>query len=171
MATFRALVLHEQGGKVVPHIEAVEEGRGIGVAAIEEVICADPDQSEPGRAVDFGFQQARCDVKKRIGQRQGLDQRGEPLHLGANRADSGWNEDFNAEVLRVALNRIRHHFEPATWRAFERVWLENQRAAVVAAELRIPIEVVYTAKSRVLKRLEEEVRILAEDLPQLVPLS
>jgi hypothetical protein len=41
----------------------------------------------------------------------------------------------------------------------------------VAAELRIPIEVVYTAKSRVLKRLEEEVRILAEDLPQLMPLS
>jgi acrylyl-CoA reductase (NADPH) len=27
MATFRALVLHEQGGKVVPHIEAVEEER------------------------------------------------------------------------------------------------------------------------------------------------
>src|SRR5271154_1017046 len=27
MATFRALVLHEEGGKVVPRIEAVEEGR------------------------------------------------------------------------------------------------------------------------------------------------
>src|SRR5256885_3508780 len=27
MATFRALVLHEEGGKVVPRIEAVDEGR------------------------------------------------------------------------------------------------------------------------------------------------
>ena len=84
--------------------------------------------------------------------------------------DAEWTEEFNTRILSTALERARPHFEPGTWRAFERVWLENQRAAVVAAELRIPIEVVYTAKSRVLKRLEEEVRILAEDLPQLVPL-
>ena len=47
---------------------AVEQGRGIGGAAVEEVICGDPDQSEPGHAVGLGFQQAGCDVKKRIGQ-------------------------------------------------------------------------------------------------------
>ena len=49
--------------------------------------------------------------------------------------------------------------------------MENRRAGEVAAELKLPIEGIYTAKSRVLKRLEEEVRILAEDVPQLVPLS
>jgi RNA polymerase sigma factor (sigma-70 family) len=83
-------------------------------------------------------------------------------------ADAGWTDAFNARILAAALDRARPHFEPATWRAFERVWLEDRRAGDVAAELELPIEKVYTAKSRVLKRLEEEVRILAEDVPELV---
>jgi RNA polymerase sigma-70 factor, ECF subfamily len=89
----------------------------------------------------------------------------------SNSCDAEWTEEFNTRILGAALERARPHFEPGTWQAFERVWLDNRRAADVSAELRVPIEVVYTAKSRVLKRLEEEVRILAEDLPQLVPLS
>jgi RNA polymerase sigma-70 factor (ECF subfamily) len=86
-------------------------------------------------------------------------------------ADVEWTADFNARVLGAALERIRPHFEPANWRAFECVWLENKTAAATAEELGVPIETVYVAKSRVLKRLEEEVRLLAEDLPQTVPLK
>ena len=86
-------------------------------------------------------------------------------------ADAEWTDEFNARILDMAMERARPHFEPMTWRAFEGVWLENRRAGDVAAELKQPIEVIYTSKSRVLKRLEEEVRILAEDVPQLVPLS
>jgi hypothetical protein len=41
---------------------------------------------------------------------------------------------------------------------------------VVATELSLPIESVYLAKSRVLKRLRDELMILAEDLPHYVPL-
>lgn len=83
--------------------------------------------------------------------------------------DAGWTEEFNARILAAALERIRPHFEPETWRAFERVWLDDRRAGEVAAELKRPIEAIYTAKSRVLRRLEEEVRLLAEDVPQSVP--
>lgn len=85
-------------------------------------------------------------------------------------ADAGWIEEFNARILAAAMTQARPHFEPATWRAFECVWVEGRRAGEVAAELKLPIEAIYTAKSRVLKRLEEEVRALAEDVPQLVPL-
>jgi RNA polymerase sigma factor (sigma-70 family) len=88
-----------------------------------------------------------------------------------NSADVEWTDEFNARILDMAMARARPHFEPTTWRAFEGVWLENRRAGDVAAELNQPIEVIYTSKSRVLKRLEEEVRILAEDVPQLVPLG
>jgi RNA polymerase sigma-70 factor (ECF subfamily) len=91
------------------------------------------------------------------------------LHdLGHIPADPEWADEFNAQLLRVALERVRPHFEPSTWSAFERVWLENQPAAKVATELKLGIEKVYLAKSRVLKRLEEEVRMLAEDAPQLL---
>ena len=66
-------------------------------------------------------------------------------------------------MLRAALVRTRPHFEPTTWRAFELVWLENRPAAEVAREAGQPIDWVYVAKSRVLKRLWEEVQDLADD--------
>jgi RNA polymerase sigma factor (sigma-70 family) len=89
----------------------------------------------------------------------------------AAHVDPEWIQEFHTHILKAAMERARPHFEPVTWRAFELVWLENRSSAEVAAELMIPIETVYVAKSRVLKRLEEEIRILAEDVPQLVPLK
>ena len=76
--------------------------------------------------------------------------------------DIDWNEGFNARVFQAALERARPHFEPVTWRAFERVWIDDQSAAETAAELSIPIQIVYVAKSRVLKRLQEEVEALSD---------
>jgi RNA polymerase sigma-70 factor (ECF subfamily) len=81
--------------------------------------------------------------------------------------DPEWVEAFNSRVLEAALARIRPQFEPSTWRAFERVWLENRSAAEAAEELSIRIHAVYVAKSRVLKRLVEEVRDLVEDFSWL----
>jgi RNA polymerase sigma-70 factor (ECF subfamily) len=50
-------------------------------------------------------------------------------------ADAGWSGAFNARILSAAMERARPHCEPATWRAFERVWPEDRRAGDVAAEL------------------------------------
>ena len=71
----------------------------------------------------------------------------------------------------AVLGRIRDRFEPPTWSAFEEVWLHDRASNEVARDLALPIEVVYLAKSRVLKRLRNELMTLAEDLPQYVPLS
>jgi RNA polymerase sigma factor (sigma-70 family) len=81
--------------------------------------------------------------------------------------DADWNDAFSARVLEVALKRIQPDFEPATWRAFERVWLENRPAPETAAELSMKIQLVYKAKSRVLKRLTEEVEEINEDFTWL----
>jgi RNA polymerase sigma factor (sigma-70 family) len=81
--------------------------------------------------------------------------------------DVDWNDAFSARVLEVALHRIQPDFEPATWRAFERVWLENRPAPETAAELSMKIQLVYKAKSRVLKRLTEEVEEINEDFTWL----
>jgi RNA polymerase sigma-70 factor (ECF subfamily) len=78
-----------------------------------------------------------------------------------------WDEAFNERVLRVALRRIRPHFSSASWRAFERVWMEHRPATEAADELSMSVEAVYMAKSRILKRLEEEVRDIAEDFSWL----
>jgi RNA polymerase sigma factor (sigma-70 family) len=78
-----------------------------------------------------------------------------------------WDDAFNARVLRVALQRVRPCFEPLTWRAFELVWLESRSAAETAGELSLRIELVYIAKSRVLKRLWAEVEELIGDFSWL----
>jgi RNA polymerase sigma-70 factor (ECF subfamily) len=78
-------------------------------------------------------------------------------------AETAWTAAFNARVLHVALERSRPHFEADTWRAFELVWLEDRPAAEAARTLGRPIDWVYVAKSRVQKRLWEEVVQLADD--------
>jgi DNA-directed RNA polymerase specialized sigma24 family protein len=55
-----------------------------------------------------------------------------------------------------------------TWTIFEHAWVRGQAAPEVARELGVPIESVYLAKSRVLKRLRTEVVTLAEDYPPLL---
>jgi RNA polymerase sigma-70 factor (ECF subfamily) len=86
-------------------------------------------------------------------------------------ADAEWTAEFNAQILRAALEASRGEFEPATWRAFELVWLDDRTAAEAARELDVPIGAIYVAKSRVLKRLREEVIHLAEDAVYLLPLG
>lgn len=83
----------------------------------------------------------------------------------AGPSDAEWNDAFQERVLHVALERVRPHFEPDTWAAFTAVWLENKLAPDVAQKLNMPIDKVYVAKSRVLKRLTGVVEELCEELP------
>ncbi|MBX7103651.1 MAG: sigma-70 family RNA polymerase sigma factor [Gemmataceae bacterium] len=80
-------------------------------------------------------------------------------------ADDTWDVAVRERVLQVALDRCRPTFESETWAAFEGVWLGGRPAVEVAKSLGIPIDKVYVAKSRVLKKLTAEVAALSEDLP------
>jgi RNA polymerase sigma-70 factor (ECF subfamily) len=82
-------------------------------------------------------------------------------------ADSTWANEFNDYLLEAALRRIRPDFELHTWNAFDLVWNKDRPAPEVARELGVPVAIVYVAKSRVLKRLREEMLLLAEDVPSL----
>lgn len=79
--------------------------------------------------------------------------------------DDGWDEGFSRQVFLTALTRIRPSFDPKNWSAFEGVWLHDRPVLEVAKELGIPATSVYVAKSRVLKRLREEILELAEGIP------
>ncbi|MBL8813973.1 MAG: sigma-70 family RNA polymerase sigma factor [Planctomycetaceae bacterium] len=83
----------------------------------------------------------------------------------ASTGDSAeWNEEFHRHILEVAMKRIEPSFEPQTWQAFCLVWV-NQVSAIDAAEqVQQSVDFVYVAKSRVLKRLREEVLVLADHL-------
>jgi RNA polymerase sigma-70 factor (ECF subfamily) len=68
-----------------------------------------------------------------------------------------WDREHDEYVFRRALELIEPEFKPATWQAFRRLALDNAAAAVVAAELGLTVNAVFIAKSRVLRRLREEV--------------
>ena len=54
------------------------------------------------------------------------------------------------------MSLVRDQFEERTWRAFWRVAVEDRSPSEVAEELGITANAVRQAKSRVLRRLREE---------------
>ncbi len=65
-------------------------------------------------------------------------------------------------LLRQALAIIRDSFDERRWAAFWRVTVELEPPKAVASDLKISVNAVYLAKSRVLRRLKEEFGDLME---------
>ncbi len=55
-----------------------------------------------------------------------------------------------------ALELVRAEFENRTWEAFRRVVFEGQQPAHIAEDLGMSVNAVYKAKSRILRRLRQE---------------
>lgn len=90
-----------------------------------------------------------------------------PDHLSGNRLEAEWASELDAHLLHAALEAIRGAFATTNWRTFELTWIHDRPATEVAATLDIPIARVYVAKSRISKRLADELRHLSDDTPWL----
>ena len=73
-----------------------------------------------------------------------------------------WNREHDQHVTASLLRTVQGDFAAATWQAFRRHALEGEPAARVAAELGLSLNSVLLAKSRVLKRLRQELDGLVE---------
>src|SRR5262249_39301537 len=91
------------------------------------------------------------DLQKRLEQvpAPADDEDNNPLELSEN-------PDDITGLYRRALSQVKQEFENRTWTAFWRVTVENRLPVEVAAELGITANAVRQAKSRVLRRLREE---------------
>ncbi len=88
----------------------------------------------------------------------------EPEEMGIDQnSDAVWIDAWQSELLRTALDRVQRSVKPQTWQVFEMTWMQNVPAAKASEELGMPIDLVYSAKARVLKRVEAEVRLLGDD--------
>jgi RNA polymerase sigma-70 factor (ECF subfamily) len=67
-----------------------------------------------------------------------------------------WDREHDEHVAASLLRRVQGDFAPATWQAFRRHVLEGEPVARVAEELGLSLNSVLLAKSRVLKRLRQE---------------
>ncbi len=73
-------------------------------------------------------------------------------------------EAFDLDLLEAAKVRVRLRVAPHTWEAFRLVALEGVPVAEVAARVHLQVAMVYVAKSKVQKMLQEEIEKLERGL-------
>jgi RNA polymerase sigma factor (sigma-70 family) len=88
-----------------------------------------------------------------------------PFSAAITDPDSAWVEIYSQRIFAAACERVQPDLAPEHWACFEATWVRQESAAAVARAMKMPIQQVYLHKSRILKRLEAEVRILADEIP------
>jgi len=74
-----------------------------------------------------------------------------------------WEQEYQQRLFEYAAQRVRGHFRPTTWEAFWRTGVEGHNARDVAQGLGISVGAVYIARTRVLARIREQIRLLEEE--------
>jgi len=69
-------------------------------------------------------------------------------------------EEFERELLDLAMLRVAQRVEAHTWKAFQLLAIDGRSGAEAAAQLGMQVGMVYVAKGRVQKLLQEEIRLL-----------
>jgi RNA polymerase sigma-70 factor (ECF subfamily) len=67
-----------------------------------------------------------------------------------------WDTEHDRHVVRSLLEKVRPEFDDTTWEIFRRVVFGGSSPREIAADLGCSLNVVYMAKSQVLKRLRLE---------------
>jgi RNA polymerase sigma-70 factor, ECF subfamily len=70
--------------------------------------------------------------------------------------------EVNSVIVPIGMDLVRAEFENNTWEAFRRAVIEKQPPSRIALELGMSVPAVYQAKSRVLRRLRQELDGLLE---------
>jgi RNA polymerase sigma factor (sigma-70 family) len=69
-------------------------------------------------------------------------------------------DGFDAELVDLAMHRVKNRVKSATWQAFQLTVVEGLSGSDAAQRIQIPVAHVFVAKNRVQKMLQEEARIL-----------
>lgn len=67
-------------------------------------------------------------------------------------------DEEKIEIFRWAANRIRNEYTESSWLAFWRTTVQNHAVNQVAEELGRSVGAIYTSRSRIMRRLREEVK-------------
>jgi RNA polymerase sigma-70 factor, ECF subfamily len=75
---------------------------------------------------------------------------------GPDAPEPFWETEYRQQLVGRALELMQAEFQPATWKACWEAVVSGRPAADVAAELGMSVAAVYAAKSRVLRRLRQQ---------------
>jgi RNA polymerase sigma-70 factor (ECF subfamily) len=70
---------------------------------------------------------------------------------------------FDAELLELAMHRVKKRVKSTTWQAFQLTVIEGLSGVDAAQKIQIPVAHVFVAKNRVQKMLREEARVLRNE--------
>ena len=73
-----------------------------------------------------------------------------------------WDREHDQHVAAALIQRVQGDFTPPTWEAFRRHVTKGEPAVEVAKALDLSLNSVLLAKSRVLKRLRQELAGLVD---------
>ena len=73
-------------------------------------------------------------------------------------SDDGTGFDSDSSVVQRAIDAVRNEFEARTWETFCKVAIEGRDPQQVAEELGVSAGAIYKAKSRVIRRLRQELQ-------------
>jgi RNA polymerase sigma-70 factor (ECF subfamily) len=79
-----------------------------------------------------------------------------PGKPGSDSAAAFEEADYRQYMVRRALELMQAEFQPSTWKACWECAVKGRPVAAVAKELKLTTNAVYLAKSRVLRRLHQE---------------
>ena len=74
-----------------------------------------------------------------------------------------FNIEFRRTVFLYVVQKIRDSFAEKTWQAFWFTYMDQRPPTEVAAELDLTIGAVYIARSRVMSRLQSEIKMLVDE--------
>lgn len=111
----------------------------------------------------FGIAQKQIAVALRRQQRSRREQAPGLSQLAIDALEGHWHEEWERHLLRRCLRRAQLEVLPRTFEIFSALTFSEESPAALAARLGVPITVIYNAKSRVSKRLQELVLELEDE--------
>jgi RNA polymerase sigma-70 factor (ECF subfamily) len=73
-----------------------------------------------------------------------------------------WDGEYERQMFLAATERVRGEFHESSWQAFWQTAVEGRGAADVGRVLGLSVGAVYTAKSRVMSRVKQEIELMQE---------
>ena len=77
-------------------------------------------------------------------------------------AEAFWEQEYRQQLIARTLETLAPEFRPSTWEAVRRYVLGNEAPETLASELGLSVWTIYSAKSRLLKRLRTELEGLLD---------
>lgn len=74
-----------------------------------------------------------------------------------------WDREYKYQQFLWAADRVKTEFETTSWQAFWLTAVDGKSATETAETLQLSIGAVYTAKSRILKRIRAEIQQLGTE--------